>query len=157
VSFNASTVPAFRAALKKGLEARAGLGGVSVCDGPAPPADLDRDELIELLDVVGEQSVHSLNKTTQPRRELMTLTLLITVVHATRDKQTEVNERAFVLLDELNQLLRDSDTGLTSIYAGPGRIYGPRVTSMTHTTRTNADNTRREAGLSVGVHWEGKI
>lgn len=157
MTFPPSSIPAFTAALMKGLTQRDALATVVVTDGPAPASAIDAAELIELLDVDGEETVHSLNKTTQPRLEKMTLTLLITVVWQTGEKQTEVNERAFELLDELNQLLRDSDTGLTSIYAGPGRIYGPRVTTKKHTKRTNANNTKREAGLEVGVYWEAKI
>ena len=67
-TFAASTVPGFRAALLAALNARAALQSVSVCDGPAPPADETREELIELLDADGEQTVPTMSRPTQPRR-----------------------------------------------------------------------------------------
>lgn len=160
MSLPASSIPAFTAALKQGLAARPALTNVVVTDGPAPPGQIETSELVELLDVNGDQVVHSINRSTQPRLEQMTLTVLITVIWKTTEKQTDVNARAFALLDELDQLLRDSDTGVTAIYianSGPGRVYGPRRTSMKHTKRSDPNNTVREAGLEVGVYWEARI
>lgn len=155
--FANSSVLAFTAALKQGLEARAALKTVSVSDGPAAPADMEREELVQLLDVEGEWQVHSISRPTQPRLEVQTLTVQITVQRATREKQTQVNARAFEIFNELNQLLRDPDAGVTSLYTGPGRVYGPRITAFKHTKRVSPDNMTREAGLEVGVHWEAKI
>jgi hypothetical protein len=156
MTFAASTIPAFTAALLAGLIARQELAGVSVVDGPAPPKDFDRSELIELLDVTEDEEVHALDRTTQPRAEKCVMTVLITVQKAGRTNQAVVNARAFVLLDALNQLLR-GDPYLAAYYTGPGRIYGARITTKNHKKRVTPDNTVREASVEVGVRWEGRI
>jgi hypothetical protein len=64
-----SSIPTVIDTLIATLEARAALKGVSITDGVAPPADMQREELIQILDADGEQSVRALNRTTQPRNE----------------------------------------------------------------------------------------
>lgn len=158
-TFQVSTIPAFTAAFKAGLEARPNLRGTKVCDGPASVGDLARKEIIELLDVNDNVSVPTLDVTTQPRSEENTMTVLITVIVATRTAQTTANERAFVIAGEIDQLLR-SDRGLVqSGYAGPGTIYGARIVSIKHTKRqgTGEQSNYREAGVEVGVRWTGRI
>lgn len=152
---NPSTIPAFTAALKAALEARTGLKGVSICDGPCPPGDAEREEVIELLDAESDIGAF-LDATTQPRKEDGQLKILITVQRATRDKQTQVNERAFELLAEISTQLRQT-TDLQGFYTGPGFVAGARLAHITHTKRTAPNNQVREAGLEVTVIWKARI
>jgi hypothetical protein len=154
--FAASSIPGFTAALIAGLEARSNLSGVIVSDGPPPPIDERTQDVIYVGDVDGAQIVRALNRTTQPRREKMTIDVLISTVMAGRDQQTAVNVRAFAVLDELNQLLR-GDTSLAAYYTGPGSIYGAVITHVKQTKRVNQENTYRECELDVGVYWEANI
>lgn len=160
-TFPVSTIPAFTAALKAALEKRPALASVKVCDGPAAVGDLARTELIELMDVNDQVTVPAFDVTTQPRDESNTLTVLITVLRAGRTAQTAANVRAFVIAGELDQVLRDRSiiTGAYSAVSGPGGIYGARIVSIRHTKRmgTLDKSLYREAGVEVGVHWNGRI
>lgn len=131
------------------LQARAGLSGVAITDGPAEPSLMQREELIQILDADGHQSVRALNATTQPRNEEYDLALCISVIGETRSDQATLRARAFALLAEIEAQLRsDPHLGLVNVSAAiVGKIkYTPRASDM-----------QRESAIDFDIHVEARL
>lgn len=132
------------------LLARPGLSGVSVTEGPAEPSVMAREELIQILDATGEQTVHALNRTTQPRQEEYDLNVVISVVGETRSDQATLRARAFVLLAEVTQQLRtDPSLGIA------GQVYAAIVGHIAYTARAN--DSSRESAIDFNVHIVARL
>lgn len=131
-------------ALQTLLLNRPGLAGVSITEGPAEPSVMAREELIQILDAVGDQHVHALNKTTQPRQEEYDLSVVISVVGETRSDQATLRARAFALLAEITQQLRsDPSLGLA------GQVYAAIVGHIAYTARAN--DSSRESAIDFNI------
>lgn len=147
---SSSSINAVIPALQTLLQARAGLTGVSITEGPAEPALRDRKELIQILDATGDQTVHALNRVTQPRQEEYDLNVLISVVAATRSKQATIRARAFALLAEVEAQLRsDPSLGIA------GQVYSSIVGHIAYTTRANDQD--RESAIDFNVHVVARL
>lgn len=154
-----STIPAFRAALLAMLAARAAqpgnaLAGVSLCDGPPPPAVLASEMYVALIETRGTQRIYAMNRATQPREERFTQVVEISVRGATRSDQVTLGDTAFTLLGEIEQGIR-ADTTLAAYYAGGGKLIQIVVGSEHY--QTFADDSERESRITVGVDVHARL
>lgn len=110
-----STIPALKAALLTRLINRAGLAGVSVTWG-RPPGQLEKEWIMlgncRNADPTGEerggQSTAVLGR--RSREERYVLEVDINVIKSIKETAQSVTERAFVLLDEIEDELRADPT-----------------------------------------------
>jgi hypothetical protein len=131
------------------LQALPGLSGVTVSEGPATPAEMERKDLIQILDAKGDQEPHALNRTTQPRQEEVDLNLLISVKGETRNKQATLRARAYALLNEIGAALRsDPHMGLSNVYGA----YIARVDYM-----PRANDHARESAIDFDIHYTARF
>jgi hypothetical protein len=146
---SSSSIPTFIDTLKTTLEARAALAGVAITDGIASPGDMNAEELIQILDATGEQSVRALDRTTQPRNEEYAVTVLVSVVAQTREDQTTLKARAFELLAEVEATLRaDPHLGISNLYSAVGGHihYASRATDL-----------QREAAIEFDINVHARL
>jgi hypothetical protein len=153
MSYGSSTMQAFTEALQTNLLARLAAANepTRVFDGPPPPGGggYDQPEWIMLGDVVGAQHPPAISSR-QPREEDYDLHVMVSVTAQTASDQKTVNDRAFTLLDYLNQELRGNLTqGVAGVYAAT--IAG----GFRQSKRANAK--ARECCLEVLVHVLARI
>lgn len=149
-----SAIPAFRAALIAMLQARSGLSGVQVTDGPPEPSVLDGDVYIALLEAKGTQRIWAMNRSSQPREERFTQTVVIGVRGETRADQVTLGNRAYVLLGEMEQGIR-ADVKLTAYYTGAAKLVTTVIGSEDY--QTFADDHSRESQITVGVDVHARL
>lgn len=131
------------------LQARAGLSGVSVVEGPGEPSVMEREEVIMVLDADGDQSVRALNATTQPRNEEYDLAIVVSVVGETRNDQATLRARCFALVAEIEAQLRsDPHLGLVNVSAS---ILG----KFKYSARAN--DSAREACFDFDIHVMARL
>lgn len=149
-----STIPAFTAALKAALEARAGLSGVHVTDGLPEPGIYDAEAWIALLGGEWEQRAATFPRSTGNRDERYGLKVLISVKQATRADQTTGVVRAFALLGEIEDAIR-INADLTGFYDGPGQIVHAEIGEGELIKR--ADDQAREAAIEFAIRVRARI
>jgi hypothetical protein len=141
-----STAPAFMNALHDALAARAGLTGVRVNYGPALP-DPGR-ESINILGLDGTQSWAGLGQLA--KEEVYTVQVLILVIREGQQTQPAV-ERAYEILEELENELREDSTA-------PTMDNTVRVASVEDVNlEVGASDTTRSALLTIGVRVQARI
>lgn len=139
-----STAPAFMNALHDALAAR--LTGVRVNYGPALP-DPGR-ESVNILGLEGEQQWAGLGQLA--KEEIYTVEVLILVIREGQQTQPAV-ERAYELLEELEDQLRETSTSPTM-----GNTV--RVASVeTVNLEVGASDQTRSALLTIGVRVQARI
>ncbi len=110
---------------------------------------MQREELIQVLDAVGDQSPRALNATTQPRAEEYDLSVVISVVGETRSDQATLRARAFVLLAEVETQLRGNvSLGISGVYAA---VLG----HIAYTARAN--DMQRESAIDFDIHVTARL
>jgi hypothetical protein len=141
-----STAPAFLNALHDGLSGRAGLTGVRVNYGPALP-DPGR-ESVNILGLEGDQAWAGLGQLA--KEEVYTVQVLILVIREGQQTQPAV-ERAYELLEELENELRESATS-------PTMDNTVRVASVESVNlEVGASDQTRSALLTIGVRVQARI
>lgn len=145
-----SSIPAFKRALHAALIARPALADVQVTYGV--PLPNPRPEFIWLADVEGEQEARALGR--HARREDMSLEVRISVLRQGPD-QMSASERAFVLLAELEDVIR-LDPTLDATYTGEGQILAAQITGPL-TLQERADDRQREALVTAHVTWSANL
>jgi hypothetical protein len=141
-----STAPAFMNALHDALAARTGLAGVRVNYGPALP-DPGRESL-NILGLEGEQNWAGLGQLA--KEEVYTVQVLILVIREGQQTQPAV-ERAYELLEELEDELRESATA-------PTMDNSVRVAAVeTVNLEVGASDQTRSALLTIGVRVQARI
>lgn len=139
-----STVPAFKAALAAALAARPALHDVQVAYGAPLPAPAR--EFLWLADVEGEQEPAALGA--QRREESYLLTVIANALREGQDQQA-ATERAFELVAELEDVLRDD--GSLSQTVRFAQVAGPfRLEEM-------SSDTARAAQVTVTVAVRARI
>lgn len=141
-----STAPAFMNALHDGLSARTSLTGVRVNYGPALP-DPGR-ESVNILGLSGDQTWASLGRLAKD--EVYTVEVLILVIREGQQTQPAV-ERAYELMEELEDELRESSTSPTM----DNTVRVAAVSSVD--LEVGASDTTRSALLTIGVRVEARI
>lgn len=154
MTFAASSIPAFRAALIEALEARPGMKGVPVTDGKPEPEVLASEEFLAILQTNRNVAPRPIERTTQPRDERYVQHGMISVVGGTRTSQTTLGARAFEILAELESQLRET-VRLEGYYTGPGNVYSVVVAHSDYDTR--ADDQRREASIEFSLDVHARI
>lgn len=142
-----STVPVLKNQLKKNLQARVGLSGVQVTQGP--PFPLPEVEFIWLGDVKGRQEWATIASPTKPKEEHYDLKVWIRVLRSnTPDDFKTAGDRAFALLAELENELRGD----------------PSVTNTVRVAHVGEFDFQEDAGaemnqalLEVTVHVRARI
>jgi hypothetical protein len=133
-------------ALHDALVARANLAGVRVNYGPALP-DPGR-ESVNILGLEGEQNWAGLGQLA--KEEIYTVQVLILVIREGQQTQPAV-ERAYELLEELEDQLRETSTSPTM-----GNTV--RVASVeTVNLEVGASDQTRSALLTIGVRVQARI
>lgn len=131
------------------LQARAGLAGVTVREGPPTVEERGHKELIQVLDASGDQTVRALNATTQPRNEEYDLAVVVSVVAEAESDQTTIRARAFALLAEIEAQLRsDPHLGIVNVAAS---IVG----KIAYTAR--ASDAWRESCIDFDIHVMARL
>ncbi len=141
-----STAPAFMNALHDALVARANLAGVRVNYGPALP-DPGRESM-NILGLSGEQSFAGLGQLA--KEEIYTVEVLILVIREGQQTQPAV-ERAYVLMGELENQLRETLTSPTM--GNTVRVAAVESVSL----EVGASDTTRSALLTIGVRVQARI
>lgn len=141
-----STAPAFMNALHDALVARTNLAGVRVNYGPALP-DPGRESM-NILGLEGEQNWAGLGQLA--KEEVYTVSVLILVIREGQQTQPAV-ERAYDLLEELENELRESATA-------PTMDNSVRVAAVeTVNLEVGASDQTRSALLTIGVRVQARI
>lgn len=141
-----STAPAFMNALHDALAGRAGLAGVRVNYGPALP-DPGRESL-NILGLEGSQNWAGLGQLA--KEEVYTVQVLILVIREGQQTQPAV-ERAYEILEELENELRESSTA-------PTMDNTVRVASVADVNlEVGASDQTRSALLTIGVRVQARI
>jgi hypothetical protein len=144
-----STIPALKSNLETRLKARPALSGVYVSYGP--PFPVPEPELIALWDVRDwTQRPAALGK--RGRDEEYELAILIRVVQSTVAEHKPVTERAFALLAEIeNELRNDPTVGVAEMIAA--ELGGQGAMSL----QEDANDEQRVSTLLVNVHCHARI
>lgn len=142
----ASTIPAFKAALKTALEGHAGLSGVLVVWGEPTPPQIAEREFMALLTADGEQEPGALGRLA--RDEDYDQTVLISVLYE-GDQQQQAEERAWALADEIDEVLGANPTlgGAVREAQLVGRVRGESF----------SDGNRSEGRVFVTVRGKARI
>ena len=142
-----STIHSTITSLVSGLQARANLrkDGVQVSDGfPLEP----QQEMIAVGGATGwNMSWVAMNPATRPVEEEFVLELHIRVIRG-RGSAAQARERAFVLLQEVEDMLRDDPEISASVYIG-------RVSGGAYVNAQSGQNT--EARLEMSVECKARI
>jgi hypothetical protein len=133
-------------ALHDSLVARAALTGVRVNYGPALP-DPGRESM-NILGLSGEQSFAGLGQLA--KEEIYTVEVLILVIREGQQTQPAV-ERAYVLMGELENQLRETLTSPTM--GNTVRVAAVESVSL----EVGASDTTRSALLTIGVRVQARI
>lgn len=140
-----STIPAVKQALQTLLSARVGMNGAKVT-WAVPNTEIPRD-WISLDDVTGRQTPARLGR--QARDEEYTVQITVTVVRPAVDTPASVAERAFDLVAEIEDQLRETvDLELPDVV-------------HSYVTRTDLiernDGEQREARALVDIFVKARI
>ena len=140
-----SSIPAFRAALRTRLAARAGLAGVQITDGaPANPAR----EMIALASTSAQQEYRGIGGPIgASKQETFDLEVIVSVLREGRDT-TGADTRAFALLAEIEAAVRTDPTVNSTVDVAEISAYQhePRFT-----------DTAREANLVITIQAQKRI
>lgn len=148
-----STVFAFEQALLANLQARPGLSGVIVTDGPPTVGELVTGEWIMLGNARGGQTWKTFPVSAPTSRdETYTIDMLINVVQAVNAAQTALTKRAFVLLKEVEDELRGNPSqGVANV------AWGEVASTIDVQKAMNPTAGWRETLLRVGIRVRARI
>lgn len=145
-----SQIPEVRRALRDRLVARAGLASLVTL---GIPRNAPRDEWIAVGDVEGRQESASLGRLR--REERFTVQVVVSVVRSGIELPEDVTDRAFDLVAEIEDELRDDPTAGVPIPAAGRGVYWCNVAKTDLSERFDGD--QRSSHVTVHVECMTRI